>query len=111
MKRRESILYGRVEMLALEACALFHMKKTKEAFIALKAAYSEAVPNGILMPFIEAGRDMRQLCGAALRNPACDIPAGWLEAVQRKSATFSKHQTSMIFDYQKAHGRDRGITF
>ncbi len=46
MQRRESILYGRVEMLALKACIHYRMKDGPAAFSALCQAYEEGCPNG-----------------------------------------------------------------
>ena len=109
VRQRESILFGRVEMLALKACAHYHMKDRPAAFAALRQAYGEAGPNGILAPFVELGKDMRTLVSAALREQARDIPAAWLEGVKRKSASFAKYQALMIADYQRALGQSGGI--
>jgi LuxR family maltose regulon positive regulatory protein len=104
MKGRESILYGRVEMLALKACAYLHMKNLSEAVKAFREAYKEAEPNNIITPFIELGRDMRTLTSAAIRGPNSGIPGEWLEMVKRKSASFAKYQSAMISDFEKAGG-------
>jgi LuxR family maltose regulon positive regulatory protein len=109
MKRRESILYGRIEMLAMEACCHFQMKDKPGAFRALRLAYEEAHPNEIITPFAELGRDMRTLTAAALRETAAGIPAEWLETVRRKSASYAKYQSVMVTRAAKANGGRTGI--
>lgn len=108
MKRRESILYGRIEMLATEACAHYQMKDKPAAFNALREAYETALPNGILAPFIELGKDMRSLVTAAMRESDCAISSEWLETARRGSASFAKRQSMMISDYEKSRGQTRG---
>jgi LuxR family maltose regulon positive regulatory protein len=108
MKRRESVLFGRVEMLALEACIRYKQKEKAKAFDALRAAYEDALPNRIVMPFAELGKDMLSLASAALRDPACQIPVEWLKDIKRRSAIYAKYQQSIIFYYQqdKTQGKE-----
>ncbi|MDR1703566.1 MAG: LuxR C-terminal-related transcriptional regulator [Clostridiales bacterium] len=110
MKGRESILYGRVEMLAMKACVLYQMKKRDAALRSLREAYETAAPNGIITPFIERGKDMRTLASAALRGQGSGIPEAWLNEVKRRSATFAKFQSLMITDYEKVHGRKHKVS-
>ncbi len=109
MKRRESILYGRVELLALEACARLKMKEKDGALATLREAYEAAFPNDILTPFVELGKDMRTLSAAALREPGRGLPAEWLETVNRKSASCAKYQSQMIANREKALGLSRNM--
>ncbi|MCL1930840.1 MAG: hypothetical protein FWF55_03435, partial [Treponema sp.] len=53
VRQREEILFGRVAMLAMEACVHYKMNEKKKAFAVLSEAYEKASPNGILMPFVE----------------------------------------------------------
>jgi ATP/maltotriose-dependent transcriptional regulator MalT len=103
-RRRESTLFGRVELLAMEACVYFKMKDRAAAFTTLLEAYETALPNAILMPFICLGKDMRTLSSAALRNPDCGISRPWLETIGRKSATYAKRHAKFLSDYKKANG-------
>ena len=96
MKQRESVLYGRVEMLSIEACVRYKMRDREMAFTVLKEAYETASPNGIVMPFIELGNDMRTLTGAALHEPDCGIPNQWLKVINYKSALYAKQQALVI---------------
>jgi LuxR family maltose regulon positive regulatory protein len=80
------------------------MKNKPEAFAALSRAYEEAQPNGILMPFIELGKDMRTLMSAALKESDHGIPKGWLEAVKRKASSYAKRQAYIITRYKQARG-------
>jgi DNA-binding CsgD family transcriptional regulator len=98
-RRRESILYGRAELQAMEACVLFKKKNRVDAFAALREAYETALSNDIIMPFIWLGRDMSVLVTAALKEQSFDIPRPWLEMVRRKSTTFAKHHRKFISDY------------
>ncbi|MCL2881096.1 MAG: LuxR C-terminal-related transcriptional regulator, partial [Treponema sp.] len=104
MKQRESSLFGRVEMLAIEACVYCRMKDAKKARSALKDAYETAMPNGIVMPFIELGRDMRTLSASLIKGAKAGIPVAWLENINRKSASYAKQQAHVITEYKQANG-------
>jgi ATP/maltotriose-dependent transcriptional regulator MalT len=99
MKRRESFLFGRIEMLAMEACVHYKMKEKKLAWSALKEAYNEASPNEILMPFIELGKDTRTLAMAALRESSLEIPRAWLETVRYKAGTYAHNQSKLAAEH------------
>ncbi|MDR0447941.1 MAG: LuxR C-terminal-related transcriptional regulator [Treponema sp.] len=103
MKQRESFLFGRVEMLAMEACVYYKMKEKSNAYAALSEAYDTAEPNGILMPFIELGKDMRTLCASAIKEFKGTIPVSWLEKLNRKAATYAKRQSFVISEYRQAN--------
>lgn len=108
-KQQESMLYGRVEMLAMEACALYQMKDKAGAFAALFEAYKVASPNDIVMPFIEMGKDMRTLTLTALREEICQVPEAWLKSINQKASVYARHQTLVISDYKRAHDIDAGV--
>jgi LuxR family maltose regulon positive regulatory protein len=103
MKRRESFLFGRVEMLAMEACMHYKMKDKRKAFAVFEEAYIMASPNEIVMPFIELGKDMRTLTSATLKKPDSKIPKPWLEDVSRKSASYAKYQSNIALKYKEAN--------
>jgi LuxR family maltose regulon positive regulatory protein len=111
MKGRESFLFGRIEMLAMEACIQYKMKNKRKALTVFEEAYETASPNGILMPFIELGKDMRTLSAVALKEPDIKIPKPWLEDVNRKSASYAKRRTHIITEYRKAYGLNNRIVF
>jgi LuxR family maltose regulon positive regulatory protein len=108
MKQRESYLFGRVEMLAMEACVHYKMKDKDKAFAVLQEAYETALPNEIKMPFMELGKDMRTLSAAAL-NGQSKIPTPWLEEINRKSALYAKYQGYIISEYKQANGIEDDI--
>lgn len=118
-KKRESILYGRIEALAMEACVHYRLKNRAEAFSALQAAYETAAPNGIIMPFIELGKDMRTLTASALKESALPdsapaaaaIPAKWLETINRKSASYAKRHVHIIAEHRQANRMENEICF
>jgi len=109
MKRRESFLFGRVEMLAMEACIHYKLKNKEKAFAVFEEAYKDAEPNGILMPFIEMGKDMRTLAAAMLKEPRKSIPKSWLEDVNHKAATYAKRRSHIIAKYAQISGETGGI--
>ncbi|MCL2175064.1 MAG: LuxR C-terminal-related transcriptional regulator [Treponema sp.] len=104
MKQRESYLFGRVEMLAFEACVHYKMKDKEKAYNALQEAYLTATPNNILTPFIELGKDMRTLTFFALKESNGKIPKSWLEDINRKSASYAKRLAHVITEYKQAFG-------
>ena len=102
-RRRESILYGCVEILSMEACIYNMTRQKQKALRVLKEAYDKAAPNAIVMPFINRGKDMRTLCSAALKEPSCGIPESWLEMVRSKSSSYAKRQAHVITEYKRAY--------
>ena len=110
VRDRESFLFGRVEMLAMEACIHYKMKDRKRAFASLEEAYKTASPNEIVIPFIELGKDVRTLTTAALKESDCRIPKPWLETINRKAASYSKRQIHVTTEFKKAHSITKNIT-
>ena len=108
-KEREAILFGRVEMLSMEACVHLKMKNRPCALAVLKEAYEAAAPNEVLIPFVALGKDMRTLCSAALKDPGSGIPAAWLETVKSKASSYAKRQSHVISEYRKAHGIEEDV--
>ncbi|MCL2601464.1 MAG: LuxR C-terminal-related transcriptional regulator [Treponema sp.] len=104
MRRRESYLFGRVEMLAMESCVHYKMNDKKKAFAVLQEAYEAASPNTIFMPFIELGKDMRTLTALALKEGGHDIPKVCLEMINRKSSTYAKRLAHIVAKYKQASG-------
>ena len=104
MKRRESFLFGRIEMLAIEACVHYKLKNKEKAFAALRNAYETALPNSIVMPFIEMGKDMRTLTSALLKESNKVIPAAWLEDIGRRASTYAKRRSHIITKYMQTTG-------
>ena len=107
-RQREPILYGCLEMLAMEACIYSITKEKQKALKVLKEAYDKAAPNGIIMAFIRCGKDMRTLCSAALKEPGCGIPSDWLEMIRSKSSSYAKRQSHVIAEYKRAHNIAEG---
>lgn len=110
-KQRESILFGRIDLLVLEACMHYRMKDKAGAFATLKEAYETASPNGIVLPFFGRGKDMRTLSSAALKEDDIGIPKDWLEMVNRKSAAFAKCRAHLITQYRAENHLEQDIEF
>jgi len=102
LKQRESYLFGRTEMLAMEACIHYKMKSRDKALNTLREAYETASPNSLIMPFVELGKDMRTLSVFAAKN-GCGIPKSWLETVNRKSASYAKRLAHVTTEYRQAN--------
>jgi LuxR family maltose regulon positive regulatory protein len=109
MKQRESFLFGRIEMLAIEACIHYKMKEKEKAYIVFTEAYMTASPNEILMPFIELGKDMRTLTAFILKKTDCTIPKIWLESINRKAASYAKRLAHVVTEYKRANHIAEGI--
>jgi LuxR family maltose regulon positive regulatory protein len=103
VRQREEMLYGRVELLAMEACVHYKMNDKKKAYAVLLEAYETASPNEILMPFIELGKDMRTLTAAVQKDSKTKIPKPWLENVNRMASSYAKRQAHVITEYKHAN--------
>jgi len=103
-KKHVLYLFGRIELLAMEACIHYKLKNKEKSIAALQEAYDEAIGNEIIMPFIELGKDMRTLTASALKTPECKIPAQWLEEIYKKSTTYAKHLAHVTTKYKHAKG-------
>jgi len=97
-------LFCRIELLAMEACVHYKMKNKEKAAASFEEAYNNANPNGIIMPFIEMGKDMRTLTTFALKNTKIKIPKKWLEDINRKSAAYAKRLSYIVTEYKKNFG-------
>ena len=112
MKRRESFLFGRSEMLAMEACVYYKMDDKKKALAVLAEAYETTSPNDLIMPYIEMGKDMRTLTSWALREQESEktkIPKSWLENINRRSSSYAKHLVHFVTGYKLINGMTDGI--
>jgi LuxR family maltose regulon positive regulatory protein len=107
----DSVLYGRIELLALRACVYYKLKNRKAAFASLAEAKAQAEPNNILLPFIELGKDMRTLSAAAIKEPGCDIEVEWLETINRRSAAYAKRQAHIASRYRQEYQLGTEVVF
>jgi LuxR family maltose regulon positive regulatory protein len=105
----DAVLFGRLEMLVLEAVCLYQLKNRDGALAAFRKAYEAAESNELLMPFIEMGNDMRTLTRVAMRENGCGIPREWLEALNRKSATYAKRLNLVASEYKKANNLGKDV--
>jgi LuxR family maltose regulon positive regulatory protein len=89
--RTWSLLLARLEATVLEAVCRYRMGDSAAAFRCLETAWELAKNNNLIMPFIELGKDMRSLAGAALKDPAISIPKTELKKIQRLSAAYAQN--------------------
>ncbi|MDR1249555.1 MAG: LuxR C-terminal-related transcriptional regulator [Treponema sp.] len=101
-------LFGMVIGKAMEAVCRYRMRDKSGAFAALEQAYRLASPNGLDMPFIELGKDMRSLVEAALKDPASAadtaIPRDWLEKIRLGASAFAKKLFVIAERYRTEEG-------
>ena len=109
-KRRQTVLYGRIEMLAMEACVHYKMNNINEAYNILLEAYETSNPNNIMMPFIILGKDMRSLISSYARKKNCSIPQQWLKKISQATYTYAQNRDLVISDYKKAHGITENVS-
>jgi LuxR family maltose regulon positive regulatory protein len=83
-------LFGRLFMKVRAAVCHYHMGEKDKAIKALEAAYILGESNSLEMPFIEMGRDMVALAGAALMDKNHIIPQVWLEKIRRNASAYTK---------------------
>jgi hypothetical protein len=80
-------LLGMLEMNCLKAAAMYHTGEEKAAVALLEECYAAAIPNSIIIPFIELGNDMRILANAAIEQGS-SIPHHWLEDVRSRASAY-----------------------
>ncbi|MDR1246518.1 MAG: LuxR C-terminal-related transcriptional regulator [Clostridiales Family XIII bacterium] len=98
-----AILFGKLEMKALEAVCRYQAKQKDAALTALREAYDLSLSNDLITPFIELGKDMRALIVLAGRDKDCPIPKEWLEMIGRKAAIYSKQLAIVASEYKRAN--------
>ena len=108
------ILFGKIEFLTLQALSLYRLKRRSKAIAVFVEAYHLAESNKVFASFTEYGKDMRTLTITALRSAAItgeasQIPAEWLEEVNRISSTYAKRKTKMISGYRLANNIEEEI--
>ncbi|MDR2049665.1 MAG: helix-turn-helix transcriptional regulator, partial [Treponema sp.] len=86
---------GKIEKKALEAVCRHRSRDRSGAFASLETAYRLAAPNGLDMPFIELGKDMRSLANAALKDGS-NIPCEWLEKIRLGASAYAKNLFTVI---------------
>jgi LuxR family maltose regulon positive regulatory protein len=84
-----SFVFGRIEAEVLASLCLYKSGSRQEAYEALKKAWEAAAPGGYILPFVEAGKDMRALTSAALKEKA-PIPADFLEKIRIQASAYAK---------------------
>jgi LuxR family maltose regulon positive regulatory protein len=93
-------LLGKLEMTVLEAACCLHLNRRGAALETLGEAWALSAANGLDMPFIELGEDMRLLASAALEGPAGRIPREWLENLRTRAAAYGKTLAALGLDCQ-----------
>ena len=109
-RKRQTVLFGKIEFSILAALTLYQLNRKKEALAEFYQAYDLAGPNNIIGPFIKYGKEMRTLTASALKDESCPIPDAWLENLNRKSSAFSKRQSYMLSEFKAANNITGEIT-
>jgi LuxR family maltose regulon positive regulatory protein len=91
LRGSHAYLLEKLEITVLEAACNLRLDRLPRALEKLEEAWGLSAANGLDMPFIELGEDMRLLASAALENPEQSvIPREWLETVRNKAAAYGK---------------------
>ncbi|MDR2136246.1 MAG: LuxR C-terminal-related transcriptional regulator [Treponema sp.] len=85
-----TLLFGKMETLAMEAVCRYKAREPEGALAALRSAYQLSLSSGIAMPFVELGRCTRSLMGWALTEDSCGIDREWLAGLKREAAAYAK---------------------
>ncbi|MDL2214337.1 LuxR C-terminal-related transcriptional regulator [Clostridia bacterium OttesenSCG-928-O13] len=91
-------LYGQIG----RAVAHHYLGQHGAAGAALKAAYSLAKGNHLIMPFIEYGNRTRSLLERARTTGVAGVPATWLDDVHAKASTFAKRHAYLAGRYHQS---------
>ena len=97
-------LFGVVSLKVLEAACRYQNRDKSGAFAALETAYRLAAPNGLDMPFIELGKNMRALADAVLKDEV-GIPREWLEKIRLGASSYAKKVFSVAEQYRAEEGK------
>jgi LuxR family maltose regulon positive regulatory protein len=104
-------LLGQIEIKALEAVCRYRNRDRSGAYSALEEAYTLAYTNALYMPFIELGKDMRTLAGAALKEEKTGrIPENWLERVRRNASAYAKKLYSAAGQFRSSEKKPGALT-
>jgi len=109
-KQRKIALLERVELLTVEACLHMKINSRKTAVCLLQEAYQLALPDGIVSPFIELGKDMRTLVALTAKCSKCVIPLPWLKSIHQQAGAYARNQALIVSKYNKIHGIGSKIT-
>jgi LuxR family maltose regulon positive regulatory protein len=109
-------VFAIVNTKAMEAVCRYRNHDKSGAIAALERAYRLSEPNGLDMPFIELGKDMRSLVEAALKDKDSEtgIPRGWLEKIRLGASAYAKKLFAIAGQYRtgergNAAGPSEGI--
>lgn len=111
-KERSSIHFGCVELLVFEASILYKLKREEDAFAKLERAFEEAIPNHIIMPFVELGQDMRGLLNAYVKFRANASSKSenvhsryleWIKQIKIHLSPYIKHQLIIKSEYERRY--------
>jgi LuxR family maltose regulon positive regulatory protein len=92
---------GKIGKKVLEAVCRYQIQDKDGAYRALAAAWELAQPEGLVMPFIELGKDMRALLEAALKDGFSGVPAKILENLRRDSSVYAKKLFTVIEKFRR----------
>jgi LuxR family maltose regulon positive regulatory protein len=106
-----SSLYMQIDYAVLKALCNYSINNKDASFEILVDAYELSRVNGLIMPFVEYGKEMRTLTGAAEKsgNVAGRIPDEWLNNINRRASTYAKYLNNIIGDFRKANGLDQEV--
>jgi LuxR family maltose regulon positive regulatory protein len=103
----EPFLIGSIEIKVLEAVCHYRLKEKEKAFRSLIEAYELAEPSGLFFPFVEQGKDMRNLAGAMLKEKNPLPGRDWLNKINREASSYAK-KLFIVAEHNRAPKGDTG---
>jgi LuxR family maltose regulon positive regulatory protein len=103
-----TLLFGRLETLAMEAVCRYNAREPEGALAALRSSYQLALDSGITMPFVELGRYTRSLMDWALKEGFSGIDREWLADLKREAAGYAKKLFVIAGTFREQEAPDEG---
>ena len=105
---QERFLFGELSLTLLIAISRIKTGDIEGAVTDFEKAYQLSFNGEFEMFFIELGKDMNPLVGAASKKEGCSIPAQWLKTIGRKATIYAK-KTAFIMDSYKEEKHIKNI--
>ncbi|MDR2786470.1 MAG: LuxR C-terminal-related transcriptional regulator [Treponema sp.] len=100
-------LVGLVEIKAIEAICRYQMKDITGAVEALRAAYELSLPNEIVLPFFELGKNMRTLTSTVSMKANTKIDRQWLEKIKNGASAYAKKLLVVTREFQNRNAQSK----
>lgn len=101
----------RICLYIYRAAACKKTGDTKGALADFASAYAMTAANGVITPFVEAGKHTRALIAMVRKEAPGQYDARWLDQVEAKASTFVKYTSRLSKHYHEKHSpRPRDVS-